>query len=231
MLLLAINAAAGVDPAPDAWPRHDASRPAPDALAPPRPGVGPLHRDRRSRWRFWSSCVPLAAVFARGVREGHRRVSGRASREPDAAVRAQADAASSRRSRCRSTSCSASPPRGRSRGSSSRASTLLITLIDLPFAVSPVIAGLVFVLLFGAHGLLRALARRRTACAIIFAVPGHRARDALRDVPVRRARADPAHGGAGPRGGGGRARRSARAAGRCSAASRCRRSSGACSTA
>ncbi len=30
--------------------------------------------------------------------------------------------------------------------------TLLITLIDLPFSVSPVIAGLVFVLLFGAQG-------------------------------------------------------------------------------
>ena len=30
--------------------------------------------------------------------------------------------------------------------------SLLITLIDLPFAVSPVVAGLVFVLLFGAHG-------------------------------------------------------------------------------
>jgi sulfate transport system permease protein len=33
-----------------------------------------------------------------------------------------------------------------------RGKTLLITLIDLPFSVSPVIAGLVFVLLFGAQG-------------------------------------------------------------------------------
>jgi sulfate transport system permease protein len=32
--------------------------------------------------------------------------------------------------------------------------TLLITLIDLPFSVSPVVAGLVFVLLFGLQGLL-----------------------------------------------------------------------------
>ncbi|HEY7215134.1 MAG TPA: sulfate/thiosulfate ABC transporter permease CysW, partial [Thermoanaerobaculia bacterium] len=31
---------------------------------------------------------------------------------------------------------------------------LLITLIDLPFSVSPVIAGMIFVLLFGAHGLI-----------------------------------------------------------------------------
>ncbi len=33
-----------------------------------------------------------------------------------------------------------------------RGKTLLVTLIDLPFSVSPVISGLVFVLLFGAQG-------------------------------------------------------------------------------
>ena len=33
-----------------------------------------------------------------------------------------------------------------------KAKNLLITLIDLPFAVSPVIAGLIYVLLFGSHG-------------------------------------------------------------------------------
>src|ERR1700722_3043059 len=32
--------------------------------------------------------------------------------------------------------------------------TLLVTLIDLPFSVSPVVSGLVFVLVFGANGLL-----------------------------------------------------------------------------
>ena len=36
-----------------------------------------------------------------------------------------------------------------------RGKSLLITLIDLPFAVSPVISGLIFVLLFGAAGLVR----------------------------------------------------------------------------
>jgi sulfate transport system permease protein len=35
-----------------------------------------------------------------------------------------------------------------------RGKNLLVTLIDLPFAVSPVIAGLIFVLLFGAQGIL-----------------------------------------------------------------------------
>ncbi|WP_437958534.1 sulfate ABC transporter permease subunit CysW [Sorangium sp. So ce119] len=32
--------------------------------------------------------------------------------------------------------------------------SLLVTLIDLPFAVSPVISGMIFVLLFGAHGVI-----------------------------------------------------------------------------
>ena len=48
---------------------------------------------------------------------------------------------------------------------------LLISLIDLPFAVSPVISGLIFVLLFGMQGFFgRWLAEREIQ--IIFAVPG-----------------------------------------------------------
>ena len=39
----------------------------------------------------------------------------------------------------------------------------LLTLIDLPFAVSPVVSGLVFVLLFGANSAARPVARRDTA--------------------------------------------------------------------
>ena len=35
-----------------------------------------------------------------------------------------------------------------------RGKSLLITLVDLPFSISPVISGLVFVLLFGAQGYL-----------------------------------------------------------------------------
>jgi sulfate/thiosulfate transport system permease protein len=49
--------------------------------------------------------------------------------------------------------------------------SLLITLIDLPFAVSPVIAGLVFVLLFGAHGWFGDWLLERDI-QVIFAVPG-----------------------------------------------------------
>ncbi|PWV59326.1 sulfate ABC transporter permease subunit CysW [Plasticicumulans acidivorans] len=48
---------------------------------------------------------------------------------------------------------------------------LLITLIDLPFAVSPVIAGLIYVLVFGAHGWLGPWLIEHDL-KIIFAVPG-----------------------------------------------------------
>jgi sulfate transport system permease protein len=52
-----------------------------------------------------------------------------------------------------------------------RGKNVLITLIDLPFAVSPVIAGLIFVLMFGAQGWLGPWLGRRDL-QIIFAVPG-----------------------------------------------------------
>jgi sulfate/thiosulfate transport system permease protein len=48
---------------------------------------------------------------------------------------------------------------------------LLVTLIDLPFSVSPVISGLIFVLLFGAQGFIGPWLAARDI-AIIFAVPG-----------------------------------------------------------
>ena len=49
--------------------------------------------------------------------------------------------------------------------------SLLITLIDLPFSVSPVIAGLSLVLLFGAQGVLTSLLEP-FGLKIVFAVPG-----------------------------------------------------------
>jgi sulfate/thiosulfate transport system permease protein len=49
--------------------------------------------------------------------------------------------------------------------------SVLITLIDLPFSVSPVVSGLVFVLLFGAHGFLGPWLVENDI-KIIFAVPG-----------------------------------------------------------
>lgn len=49
--------------------------------------------------------------------------------------------------------------------------SLLTTLIDLPFAVSPVISGLIYVLLFGAHGFFGAFLQEHDV-RIIFALPG-----------------------------------------------------------
>jgi sulfate/thiosulfate transport system permease protein len=52
-----------------------------------------------------------------------------------------------------------------------RGKTLLISLIDLPFSVSPVISGLVFVLLFGAQGYLGPWLQSHDL-HVLFAVPG-----------------------------------------------------------
>ena len=52
-----------------------------------------------------------------------------------------------------------------------RGKQLLITLIDLPFSVSPVVAGLVFVLVFGLQGWLGPWLREHDI-QVIFALPG-----------------------------------------------------------
>jgi len=52
-----------------------------------------------------------------------------------------------------------------------RGKAVLLTFIDLPFSVSPVVAGLMFVLLFGANGLLGHWLEAH-GLTIIFAVPG-----------------------------------------------------------
>jgi sulfate transport system permease protein len=52
-----------------------------------------------------------------------------------------------------------------------RGKSVLVTLIDLPFAVSPIVAGLLFVQLFGARGLLGPWLRDHDI-RILFATPG-----------------------------------------------------------
>ncbi len=52
-----------------------------------------------------------------------------------------------------------------------RGKGLLITLIDVPFSVSPVISGMIFVLLFGAQGFLGPWLAEHDM-SVIFAVPG-----------------------------------------------------------
>ena len=52
-----------------------------------------------------------------------------------------------------------------------RGKGLLVTLIDLPFSVSPVVAGLIYILLFGSSGWLGPFLQRHDI-EIVFAVPG-----------------------------------------------------------
>jgi sulfate/thiosulfate transport system permease protein len=52
-----------------------------------------------------------------------------------------------------------------------RGKNILLTLIDLPFAVSPVVSGLIYVLVFGAQGWFGPWLQERNI-KIIFAVPG-----------------------------------------------------------
>jgi sulfate/thiosulfate transport system permease protein len=52
-----------------------------------------------------------------------------------------------------------------------RGKSILITLIDLPLAISPVISGMIFVLLFGLHGWFGVWLREHDI-SIVFALPG-----------------------------------------------------------
>ena len=52
-----------------------------------------------------------------------------------------------------------------------RGKSALVTLIDLPFAVSPVIAGMIFILVFGTHGWFGGYLRAHHI-RVVFAVPG-----------------------------------------------------------
>jgi ABC-type Fe3+ transport system permease subunit len=77
-----------------------------------------------------------------------------------------------------------------------RGKNVLLTLIDLPFSVSPVIAGLIYVLVFGLQGWFGEwLHRPRPEDHLRRA--RHRAGHGLRHLPLRGARADPADAGAG----------------------------------
>ena len=106
----------------------------------------------RYSWAY-SSCCRWSAVFTEALRKGAGRIfrvvprGGRAVGHP-------ADACWPPGSPCRSTSPSGWRRRGAIAKFEFRGKSLLITLIDLPFAVSPVISGLIYVLVFGAQGWL-----------------------------------------------------------------------------
>ena len=177
------------------------------------PRVAALAADRRSCSAFLALFLVAAAGagLRRGVREGLRRLL-----PPRSATRM-------RWPRCKLTLLAAAiavpanlrlrrlRPAGRSRKFDFAGKNLLTTLIDLPFAVSPVISGMVFVLLFGRQGLLGPVDRRARHQDRVRRA-GHRAGDDLRVVSVRGARDHPGHGShrhRGRRGGAGARRQRA----------------------
>jgi sulfate transport system permease protein len=83
-----------------------------------------------------------------------------------------------------------------------RGKTFLSALIDLPFSVPPVIAGMLFVLLFGAQGWFGAWLSAHDI-KIVFALPGIVLATVFVTFPFVGARADPAHAGSGHGGGAG----------------------------
>ena len=73
-------------------------------------------------------------------------------------------------SSCRSTSSSASPPRWRWCAGGSAARGLLQAVVDLPFAVSPIVVGVSLIMLWGAGGWFGGL--DRAGFKVIFGLPG-----------------------------------------------------------
>ena len=126
------------------------------------------------RWRRSPSCVlflvlPLVAVFVEALRQGVGAYLA-AMVEPDAlsAIRLTLLVAAHR---------GAAQPRLRRRRRLVHRQVrlprqeLLLTLIDLPFSVSPVISGLIYVLLFGVQGWFGPWLKAHDI-QIIFALPG-----------------------------------------------------------
>ena len=90
-----------------------------------------------------------------------------------------------------------------------RGKAIINSLIDLPFAVSPVVIGLSLLLVYGRATAGSAAGSSTTGIQIIFSVPGHGAGDDLRLAAVRRARGDAGAAGDRQRPGAGGRRRSA----------------------
>ena len=113
--------------------------------------------------------VPLAAVFFQAFSEGWRvYVAALTEREARSAIYMTLLAAGISVPMCTGFGLAAAWAIGKFKFVGRN---LLITLIDLPFSVSPVIAGLIFVLLFGRNGYLGAWLEAHNL-KIIYAMPG-----------------------------------------------------------
>jgi sulfate transport system permease protein len=146
-----------------------------------RPAAAPLRATQDARWVRWTLTgvalvflafflvLPLAAVFAEALRKGiGAYFSAFADADALAAVKLTLVAAL--------VSVPANVVFGVAAAwciakYSFRGKSLLITLIDLPFAVSPVISGLIYVLVFGAQGWFGPWLIEHDY-KVIFAVPG-----------------------------------------------------------
>jgi sulfate transport system substrate-binding protein len=173
-LLLGINALQrlGARRSPARRTRHEQSGSIDWTLPAPAPRPRSTHRPRRPirsgcagaligvalafsgsswccRWRPCSSSVPQGAGAVR-----------RGDHPPRRARRDRPDVAGAPRSRCRSTPSFGVAAAWAIAKFEFRGKALLVTAIDLPFAVSPVVSGLIFVLLFGAQGFSRTVAPR-----------------------------------------------------------------------
>ncbi len=150
------------------------------AAVHPRSGA-PLRATQDPRWVRWTltgvalvflACflvLPLAAVFGEALRKGFGAYFA-AFKDPDALasvkltlIAALVSVPSNVVFGVAAAWCIAKY--------SFRGKSLLITLIDLPFAVSPVISGLIYVLVFGAQGWFGPWLIEHDY-KIIFAVPG-----------------------------------------------------------
>ena len=207
------RAAAVERPAPGELTDHGWPAPAPRAArsvtaagAPDRAALAALGADRRragvSRRCSW--CCRWSLVFVEAFAQRLGGLRRRRSREPDAlaALRLTLLAAA--------IAVPANLVFGVCAGWAIAkfdfpGKNLLTTLIDLPFAVSPVISGHGVRAAVRPPGLARPVARRARHPDRLRG-PGHRAGDDLRVVPVRRARDHPGDGGDRHRGGGSGAR-------------------------
>ena len=187
---------------------------------------GPAHAARRSRsptCSSWSSCRSVVILW-RTFDAGHRRVLRVDHARPRRSRRCNCRCSSSRSS-CRSTSSSACH-RARAGARQVPRPGLLQAVVDLPFAVSPIVVGVSLILLWGVDGWFGGR-RDDLGFKVIFGLPGMVLATHLRHAAVRRprGRAGAARDRHRPGAGGRHAGRVR--GGRRSGGSPCRRSAGA----
>ena len=177
-------------------------RPRGAARAPSVARPGPLALGVVTLWLSLIVLLPLAAVVVQSLRRRPRRRSGTRSRSRQAVAALRFTLHRRRSSSRRSTRSFGHADRlGARPRRASAASAIVNALIDLPFALPTIVAGIMLLALYGNDEPGRH--RRRLHAG------RRRARAAVRDAAVRRALGPAGADRARPRDGGGRGRRSA----------------------